>query len=296
MEGDKQFFANTFLHAVNIFDLLHSFNEQNRIQNNAFLSFTNFHSFIAANIKNPILQVNDGTLIKNATFYSFLLSSDINTPQAVKVPISYQGTPPNPKDLTLHSYMIEGDTVRWVYVYFSNKTQDQQALNVHVNSIDSQPIAVETKYIQAEALHSSANGQYTFNPKNVTVSSLQTNPAFNYQSIQNTSIPPMSFGFIRMKYKKGSLEVVDSPERINVIHLVPNPANSMVTFSLPSANHRSMMKVNIYTPKGRIVKSVSLHTDNNTATIDISRLPVGMYFLQIIDNLHGSYLTKMVKN
>lgn len=74
----------------------------------------------------------------------------------------------------------------------------------------------------------------------------------------------------------------------------PNPARDFVTLynDMPSAIDAALHRVLIYNNQGQLVQSVVF--DGSSTVLDISQLPIGLYYL-LIDSNTGSFVSKLVK-
>lgn len=73
----------------------------------------------------------------------------------------------------------------------------------------------------------------------------------------------------------------------------PNPANSIVNISLNS-DYMQPATVTVYAMSGRQImeEDIRLYAGENTAQLDVSRLPGGTYILEVIANKKSAYGTK----
>ncbi len=74
------------------------------------------------------------------------------------------------------------------------------------------------------------------------------------------------------------------------LNMYPNPASSSLTFQVSSAMQQKVSNLSIYDALGKVVLQTEMR--NNKQTINISHLPGGMYFAQLI--VDGQSITKKV--
>ncbi|MEE4260223.1 MAG: T9SS type A sorting domain-containing protein [Bacteroidales bacterium] len=104
-----------------------------------------------------------------------------------------------------------------------------------------------------------------------------------YENLQETHFTSYHFYLASL----GPTRIKDTKK--NLVHLYPNPASTSLTFQLTSPSH-TLNTINIFDRLGKVVLQTEIRS--NKHTIDISYLPGGMYFAQIIVN--GKLITKKV--
>ncbi|MDQ2752322.1 MAG: T9SS type A sorting domain-containing protein, partial [Bacteroidota bacterium] len=116
----------------------------------------------------------------------------------------------------------------------------------------------------------------------ITASSNATGSTYNYndQTFAKTNVPPSAYYRIQEVDKDGKLfysgtALVHGGQ--NIVSLYPNPAGSLIRFSIPNATVADA--VVIYDAKGRAVKQWSHYTLTQPAAI--GSLSKGTYFIQI---------------
>ncbi len=81
------------------------------------------------------------------------------------------------------------------------------------------------------------------------------------------------------------------------ISLYPNPAKSIITFSLKNVEPGILTAVIYNTLGEKVIESnVLVHIDGNKFSSDISFLPVGVYFVRINKGLTELYRNSFIKN
>jgi hypothetical protein len=99
---------------------------------------------------------------------------------------------------------------------------------------------------------------------------------YNYQGSWEISAAPGVMMFRPFLYDEttgqGAHEAAGKPVRI-----YPNPASDRVTFHIPGDFFPGEMVIDIYDPSGRLVD----HRVTGTGSLDVSQLPVGIYFLRM---------------
>jgi hypothetical protein len=96
-------------------------------------------------------------------------------------------------------------------------------------------------------------------------------------------LPNGTGGFVEMAPTPGyENALVSTFEEFNEsdIKIIPNPANSIITISLPKMNITEF-NIKILDVSGKIVKALDI-LENNDFSIDISELHNGIYFVNII--------------
>ncbi len=77
-------------------------------------------------------------------------------------------------------------------------------------------------------------------------------------------------------------------ENISHINIYPNPVSNLIYFSLK--NHMTNSTVQFFNSLGQIVLSVTA-----TNEVDVSKLPIGLYYVKIITETNESYFSKIIK-
>lgn len=288
-KGINQFFPNTFAHAVNIFDLLHSLNEKNVKSANEFMEVATFHSFAAPNTNYPIINASND-LSLNATYYPFEFGSLLNKNQLKKIEINSTSFPQDNKDLSLHAYLDDQAIDRdYVYLFFTNKTKESATLEFDNLNLEGELIDVQTRYVSASDLHSSVNSEYNFNSINVTATPINYEMAEGEQLVDPPyTLEAMSFGYLKIAFEK----IVNS-NGINDIHnsfsISPNPTRNKVKIS---SNH-PLKYIQLNSIEGQIIQE--LYTNQLNHTLDIGELSNGIYLLGIQNKL-GKKTLKIIKH
>jgi len=104
-----------------------------------------------------------------------------------------------------------------------------------------------------------------------------------YENLQETYFTSYHFYVASL----GPTGIKDTKE--NLLRLYPNPASASLTFQLSSPSY-TLSTINIFDTLGKFVLQTEMRS--NKQTIDISHLPGGIYFAQIMVN--GKLITKKV--
>lgn len=291
----NQFFGNTFLHGVSIFEWLHSFYEQNAQQGNTFAKYGNFHSFVASSKLNPIFNapLGGGSIAQNASGFSFEFASVINEKELKKIEVN---TPADNDSIVFHAYHTPTGTGNdfFVYLFYSNKSDLDQPLDLSgaipsgLFAID--PSSASTRFISADHLYSASNNTYTFGMANFTSDPIDTSNA--HQEIPVTfpyELPRYSYGFVKLEFKS-STTGIDNQFSLakDEISLYPNPFKNQLTLDYHAPIHERV-HVEIRDLMGRLVdRHPSLQAERTVITTE--NLSQGNYVLSIIGAKSGHRL------
>jgi hypothetical protein len=115
-------------------------------------------------------------------------------------------------------------------------------------------------------------------------------PAFNFRSIPN--FPNFRLGALSgsacdtiYNSTSGSPPLGD----LGGISVFPNPTNGVLNIEIPNYQNKQLFITDVL---GRIEKTLSLQSE--TTNINISNLPNGIYYLNLYENNHFIYTTKLV--
>ena len=269
-KGINQFFANTFLHGVHIFDLLHNFYRNEQIE------WANFHSFSASNTNYPIINASPNGLNPNGSYYPFLISSNINHQQLQKININ-SALPP-PETATFFAYIGTdiNSNEQDIYLYYTNKTTEAIPLEFSPLSIGDSLSNVSIQYISADAFHSSADGNYPFNDVNVDVSAIDFSNAEVLSSLDLPySLPPLSYGCIQLSYT----QLIDGASNLIsdlAFSIFPNPAKDQFFLNIETGAY----KLEVFNHLG---ESIAIQHINGSTSIATGLWNEGVFFIQIED-------------
>jgi uncharacterized delta-60 repeat protein/uncharacterized repeat protein (TIGR01451 family) len=118
----------------------------------------------------------------------------------------------------------------------------------------------------------------------------------DYTEVRNTAYiyfdanPPVATNTVLNTFVSPGLMGLEENENTDGVIIFPNPANDLITINIPVANSNTSLE--LFTITGQLILQQNI--SGTTASIDISGLQHGMYFVQL-KNDNGVYVKKLIK-
>jgi hypothetical protein len=129
------------------------------------------------------------------------------------------------------------------------------------------------------------------------------NSTINVRASQNTNssertvsikIYPLSGNFIKeIKVRQLPCNKVEQINRNPVINIFPNPTNERLTIIYPEMNE--LTDIFIYSITGQLIDFSVIEREENNMTIDISKLPAGIYYIRFSSTKQSTVKSFIVK-
>lgn len=285
-KGINKFFPNTFAHGVNIFEMLNSFYQENATSNNEFIEISNFHTLGAPNGLYPVIKASNDVSL-NVTYYPFYFISQVSGSEMVSVDTVNTG---GSSKMNLYAFTEpQGGSVYQTQLFFSNKTNDEIELEIIANDmvLNDANSSITSSYITADALHSSINGEYIFNPENVTAGPVNIENLDSGVELSSPyKLPAMAFGYLNILH--GLDDATEEENVVSPVQLFPNPTSDQLVLV---SDHSKNYQIKLIDQLGNLISSNKLE---NELILSLTGYASGVYYVHIIGE-EVSWIERLVK-
>jgi hypothetical protein len=247
------------------------------VTGNYKFTFTEFENFVEA-AEIILLDVYMGTQqnVKTNPLYSFDVTSDVASQGSGRFKLVFRSSIALPlSSLTINaSLRSNGVEVMWLV----HAEQDITKYLVERSDNGRDFYSIGTVTANGSGL---ASVNYSFND----IQSLKGVTYYRVKSIDNRGAGKYS---VVVKVKPGKSEAA--------VSIYPNPVNDKLNLIITNGDSYSKATAYVRNAQGRTIMQQVLNTVNGNASVDVSKLAAGLYFITIINAQGETLIEKFVKN